>query len=282
MRFGLYNIKIERESATMNVRTANPRQWLATALCLLSCHLSAHAAAAAPQVVDLTHSFDSDTVYWPTDTRGFQLEKLSAGVTEGGWYYSANAFCSAEHGGTHLDAPIHFHENGQSVDQIPLNRLVGEGVVIDVSAAAQRDPDYQLSTADLAAHEAAHGPVPRDAIVLLRTGWSARWPDTRAYLGDDTPGDASHLSFPGYGADAARVLVESRGVAVLGIDTASIDPGNSATFPVHRIAAARQVPGLENLTGLDALPPRGFTVIALPMKIGGGSGAPVRVVAMLD
>ena len=128
------------------------------------------AYGAEPKLVDLTHPFDADTVYWPTDTRGFQLEELAAGVTDGGWYYSANAFCSAEHGGTHLDAPIHFFEDGHSVDQIPLNRLVGPGVVIDVSEAARRDPDYQLSAADLSAHEAQHGPIPRDAIVLLRTG----------------------------------------------------------------------------------------------------------------
>lgn len=242
------------------------------------------AQAAEPdreRLVDLTHAFDEDTVYWPTDTRGFRLERLAHGHTEGGWFYSAYAFCSAEHGGTHLDAPMHFHEQGQSVDQVPLERLVGPGVVIDVSARAAADPDYRLTVADLEDHERRHGRIPPDAIVLLRTGWSARWPDRRAYLGDDTPGDAGNLSFPGYGEASARVLVGQRRVAVLGIDTASIDYGASDDFPVHRLAARHQVAGLENLTNLDHLPTAGFTVVALPIKIAGGSGGPVRVIALL-
>lgn len=240
--------------------------------------------AAEPErerLVDLTHAFDENTVYWPTDTRGFRLERLAHGHTEGGWFYAAYAFCTAEHGGTHLDAPVHFHEQGQSVDQLPLERLVGPGVVIEVSAQAAADRDYRLSVADLEDHERRHGPIPPDAIVLLRTGWSERWPDRRAYLGDDTPGDASNLSFPGYGEESARVLVEQRRVAVLGIDTASIDYGASDDFPVHRLAARHQVAGLENLTHLDRLPATGFTVVALPIKIAGGSGGPVRVIALL-
>ena len=117
--------------------------------------------------------------------------------------------------------------------------------------------------------------------MLLRTDWSERWGNVRAYLGDDTPGDAGNLSFPSYGEAAARWLVEERAVAVLGVDTASIDYGRSADFIVHRIAAARQVAGLENLTNLQRLPATGANVIALPMKIAGGSGAPVRVIALL-
>jgi kynurenine formamidase len=240
------------------------------------------ARIAAAELVDLTHPFDAHTIYWPTDTRGFQLETVAEGDTEGGWFYAAKAFCTAEHGGTHLDAPYHFDRGGDAVDGIPLTRLVAPGVVIDVTDAAAADPDYRLAVADIERHEARHGPIPRGSIVLLQTGWSARWPDVRAYLGDDTAGDASRLSFPGYGMEAAQLLVADRGVAAMGIDTASLDHGRSTDFPVHRVAAAAQVPGLENLTGLDALPPTGFTVIALPMKIAGGSGAPVRVIALVE
>jgi kynurenine formamidase len=236
---------------------------------------------ADPGLVDLTHDFDEQTVYWPTDTRGFQLQKLARGQTEGGWFYSAYAFCTAEHGGTHLDAPVHFHQDGHAVNEVPLEQLVGPGVVIDVSTEAAVNPDYRLTPADLARHEGRHGIVPRSAIVLLRTDWSERWPDVLAYLGDATPSDASKLSFPSYGEAAARQLVEDRGVAVLGVDTASIDYGRSPDFPVHRLAAAEQVVGLENLTNLNLLPADGFTVVALPMKIAGGSGGPVRVIAML-
>jgi len=233
------------------------------------------------RIVDLTHAFGADTVYWPTDTRGFQLEKLASGRTEAGWFYSANAFCTAEHGGTHIDAPIHFSEDGVPVDEVPLSDLIGPGVVIDASPESDDDPDYRLTREAVEAHESRHGRIPDGAIVLLRTGWSERWPDVRAYLGDDTPGDASKLSFPSYGGEAAQFLVEDRGVRALGVDTASIDYGRSTDFEVHRIAAAQQVSGLENLTNLGELPATGFTVIALPMKIAGGSGGPVRVVAML-
>ena len=241
-----------------------------------------HPAGSEGRIVDLTHAYGEDTLYWPTDTRGFRLESLAAGRTDAGYYYSANAFCTAEHGGTHIDAPVHFHEDGRAVDELPLENLIGPGVVIDVSAEATEDPNYRLTRAAIERHEAEHGKIPRDAIVLLRTGWSDRWPDALTYLGDDTRGDASDLSFPGYGEEAATFLVEERGATVLGIDTASIDYGRSTDFAVHRIAAANQVAGLENLTDLSALPASGFIVIALPMKIRGGSGGPVRVVARIE
>lgn len=233
------------------------------------------------RMVDLTHAFDSSTLYWPTSPSGFELERLAFGHTEGGWFYSANAFSSPEHGGTHLDAPIHFAEGHLTSDQIPLERLIAPAVVIDVAAEAAADPDYRLTTADVLEFERRHGRLTPGTIVLLRTGWSARWPDRKAYFGDDTPGDASRLRFPSFGVDAARLLVEERGVAALGCDVASIDYGQSTDFMVHRVAAARDVYGLENLTNLDGVPATGAIIIALPMKIAGGSGGPVRVVALI-
>jgi kynurenine formamidase len=232
------------------------------------------------RVVDLTHPFNSETIYWPTSPSTFELQQLAHGHTDGGYFYAANAFSSPEHGGTHLDAPIHFAENGHTTDQIPLNRLIGPAIVIDVANKAARDPDYQLSRGDVHALEQAHGKIQPGTIVLLRTGWSRHWPNRRSYLGDDTPGDASRLHFPSFGEDAARLLVEERGVAVLGADVASIDHGQSRDFRVHRIAAEHNVLGLENLTNLDQLPPTGAVVIALPMKIEGGSGGPLRAIAI--
>ena len=235
----------------------------------------------AYRVMDLTHAFDQRTLYWPTSPSRFELKTLHRGPTDASFFYSAYALCTPEHGGTHLDAPVHFAEGRQSADQIPLDRLMGPTVVLDVSAQAAADPDYRLSVADVRAWESRHGGIPAGSIVLLRTGWSARWPDAKRYLGDDTPGDASRLHFPGYGADAARVLVEGRRVAVLGADTASLDHGPSKDFIVHQIANGANVPGLENLANLQELPETGAIVIALPMKIAGGSGGPLRAVALL-
>ena len=233
------------------------------------------------EIVDLTHAFGPETIYWPTDTAGFRLDELAFGPTEGGYFYSAYALSTAEHGGTHLDAPIHFHEGGIDAASIPLERLLGPAVVIDMTAQAAAEVDYRLTAADVEAHEAEHGEISPGSIILLRTGWSARWPDALAYLGDDAPGDASDLHFPSYGEEAARLLVEGRGAAVLGIDAASIDYGPSTDFIVHQIAAGAGAPSLENLTNLDRLPARGATVIALPMKISGGSGGPLRAVALV-
>lgn len=231
-------------------------------------------------VVDLSHPFDSDTLYWPTSPTRFDLTSLTSGVTEGGWFYSANSFCAPEHGGTHLDAPIHFARGRRTADQIPVRQLVAPAVVIDVSKAAAGDADYRLSVADVLAWEKKHGTIPGGAIVLLRTGWSKRWPDRKRYFGDDSPTDASNLHFPSFGAEAAALLVRRR-IGALGVDTASIDYGPSKDFPVHRVSAEANVPGLENLTGLEALPESGAWVIALPMKIAGGSGGPLRAVALV-
>jgi len=233
------------------------------------------------RAVDLTHPFDERTIYWPTAPSAFELKRLHYGPTDAGYFYSANAFCTPEHGGTHLDAPIHFAEGKPAVDELPVERLVGPAVVIDVARQAAADADYRLSLDDVRAWERRHGPIPAGAMVLLRTGWSARWPDAKRYLGDDTRGDASRLHFPSYGEEAARFLVQTRRVAALGVDTASIDYGPSKDFIVHRIANGAGVPGLENLAHLDALPERGAWLVALPMKIARGSGAPLRAVAFL-
>lgn len=232
-------------------------------------------------LVDLTHALDSATLFWPTSPTGFHLERLAYGMTPGGWFYSSNAFSLPEHGGTHLDAPIHFAEGKRTADEIPLRQLVAPAVVIDIRDSAAQNPDYRLSASDVAAFERRYGTIPAGTIVLLRTGWDRRWPDRKAYFGDDTPGDATRLHFPSYGEEAARVLVTERKVGALGVDVASIDYGQSQDFMVHRVAAAADVAGLENLEGLDQVPATGAWVVALPMKIRGGSGGPVRVMALI-
>jgi len=232
-------------------------------------------------LVDLSWAFDDKTLYWPTSPSAFELKQLSYGPTPGGWFYSSYAVCTPEHGGTHLDAPIHFAEGGHTTDQIPLSQLVAPAVVIDVADKAASDADYRLTAADVRAWEASHGAIEAGTIVLLRTGWGSRWPDRKAYFGDDTAGATDHLHFPSFGEDAARLLVSERRVAAIGVDTASIDYGQSHDFIVHRVVTAVDVPGLENIAHLERVPARGAWIIALPMKIAGGSGGPVRIVAVV-
>lgn len=233
------------------------------------------------RVVDLTWTFDASTLYWPTSPSTFKLDALSFGETPGGWFYAANTFCAPEHGGTHLDAPIHFAREGWTADHLPVERLLAPAYVLDISAKATADPDATLEADDVRRWEASHGRIPPGSIVLLRTGWGSRYPDRKTYFGDDTAGDASRLHFPSFGKEAAEILVRERRVFALGVDTPSIDNGPSKTFEVHRVAAAANVFGLENLAHLSEVPEEGAWILVAPMKIGAGSGGPVRALAVV-
>ncbi len=232
--------------------------------------------------IDLTHPFDERTIYWPTE-KGFQLLRGSAGITEKGYYYAANRFQAGEHGGTHIDAPIHFFADRDTVDRIPLERLIAAAAVIDVTKQCATDRDYQIGIDDLRGWEESQNRQLMDVIVLLHTGWSKRWPDRVKYLGTADTGEpaVSELHFPGLDPNAAHWLVEHRSVKAVGIDTASIDFGQSTHFQTHVTLFEYNVPAFENVTNLDQLPASGCTVIALPMKIGGGSGGPLRIVAIV-
>jgi len=230
------------------------------------------------ELVDLSYALSPDSLYWPTGAP-FEHE-LSAGMSEGGYWYASGTFSSPEHLGTHLDAPVHFGEGRWTNTQIPLQRLFARGIVIDISSKAASDPDATLAPADIEAWEQRNGAVPEGCIVIVRTGWAARWPDWNAYYGSETPRDVSTLHFPGVSADAARLL-SRRAVAGVGLDTASIDPGTSTDFQAHQVLAAANIFNLENLTNIDTLPETGFAVIALPIKIDNGTGGPTRVVAVV-
>ena len=249
---------------------------------LISCSIFAQDQSIAEgKIIDLTHSFSEESVYWVT-AKEFQLEEVANGRTDAGFYYSANNFSTAEHGGTHIDAPIHFAENKQSVDLIPLESLIGTAVKINVQDKAMKDPDYLISIEDLEKWESINGKIPTQSIILFQTGYGKFYPDAKKYLGTDQrgPDAVKELHFPGLSADAANWLIENRKIKAVGLDTASIDRGQSSDFATHVALMTRNIPAFENVANLDDLPETGFQVIALPMKIKGGSGGPLRIIAI--
>ena len=234
------------------------------------------------ELVDLSHAYAADAIFWPT-AETFRLDKVADGVTPAGYYYASNNFFTSEHGGTHMDAPVHFAKGKQAADEVPLDRLVGPAFVVDVTEKSNANADYQITVDDLQAWEKQNGQIPPDAILLLRTGFSKRWPDAAKYLGTAERGEAAvaKLHFPGLHPDAAKWIVANRPIKAIGIDTASIDYGQSKLFETHQTLYAQNIPGFENMTSLERLPVEGAYVIALPMKIKGGSGAPLRAIAIL-
>lgn len=230
-------------------------------------------------LVDLTYPLSPEGLYWPTGD-AFEHEREGWTINEKGYWYASGVFSSPEHLGTHIDAPIHFAEGGLTLAEIPVDNLIGSGVLIDISDRCSTDADATLQPEDLEAWEGQYGAIPTGAVVIVRSGWARFWPDWNAYYGSDTPEDVTTLHFPGISEAAATVLAE-RGVAGVGIDTASIDPGVSILFEAHQVLGAANVFNLENLTNIESLPAAGFAVIAMPMKIADGTGAPTRVVALI-
>ena len=253
------------------------------AISMAACSRQANSARwPAGPPIDLSHDYSDQTVFWPT-AAGFKLDKVADGLTEQGYYYAANNFSTSEHGGTHIDAPVHFARGHRSVDQIPLDQLIGAAVVVDVTEACANQPDYRVTIEDFTAWERSNGEILAGTIVLIRTAYSRFWPDASRYLGtvERGAGAVAKLHFPGLHPDAARWLAESRRAKAVGLDTASIDYGQSTMYESHRMLFERDIPAFENLTSLDRLPATGAFVVALPMKIRGGSGAPLRAVAFV-
>ena len=262
-------------------RVRSVAAWMVVCGAALFCIGVVQGADAGP-VVDLTHPFNASTIYWPTE-KGFQFQRGDNGLNAKGYYYAANRFTTAEHGGTHLDAPRHFSKDGQTADQIPVARLIGEAAVIDVTRQCAADATYLVSIEDLMAWEETHGRQLRDVIVLLKTGWADRWSNRTAYLGTERAGSEAveELQFPGLAPIAANWLARERAVKAVGIDTASIDYGPSTHFETHVALCTANIPIFENVASLAQVPTEGAWVTALPMKIEGGSGGPLRIIAIL-
>jgi kynurenine formamidase len=232
------------------------------------------------KLIDMTYPFAEETLHWPT-AQPFKLEKVNEGMTPQGFWYSSYNYSASEHVGTHLDAPFHFAQGKWTTDQIPLERTIGPGVIINVRGKAEANRDYQLQVVDIRTWERRHGKIPPGAIVLMYSGWGKFWGDRKSYFGTDHPDDVTNLRFPGFSKEAAEFLVKERKIDAVGIDTPSIDYGPSRDFIVHQVFGRANVPIFENVANLNRLPPKGATIFAIPMKIKGGSGAPLRIFALL-
>jgi len=233
--------------------------------------------------IDLSYDFSDKTLYWPNNPTGFKLDTQFNGITPGGYYYASNAFHAPEHGGTHIDAPAHFAKGKWTTDEIPLQQLMGEAVVIDVSAKVNNNADYQITVSDVEAWEKQNGKIPDSAILLFKTGWGKYYPDAEKYLGTAEKGQeaVARLHFPSVHPDLAAWLVKNRKIKALGVDTPSVDYGQSKDFKTHQLLYAENILGFENIANMDQLPVKGSYIIALPMKIKGGSGGPLRIIAWI-
>jgi kynurenine formamidase len=250
---------------------------------ILTANLSIFTGVSKDKLLDMTYTFDENSIYWPT-ANSFHLKKVADGKVEGGWYYRSNDYGASEHGGTHVDAPCHFAEAGDPVDQIPLHRWIGPAVNIDVTAKCEKNRDYLLTTEDIKNWEKKYGKIPANAWVIMYTGIDTRfYPDHKKVLGTDKkgPGAVAELHFPGFSPESVSFLLKERDITGIAIDTPSIDRGQSKDFKTHQILGAANKPAVENIANLDKLPPKGAMLYVMPMKIKDGSGAPARIFAVL-
>jgi kynurenine formamidase len=235
------------------------------------------------RILDMTYAYDENTIYWPNAVP-FNLTPESRGITERGYWYAANFYAASEHGGTHADAPLHFAENGRTIDQVPLEEWIGPAVKIDMREQCARDRDYLMSVDDIKNWENKYGRIPAGAWVIMYTGIGTQYyPDPVRVLGTDKKGLSAlpELSFPAFSKESAEFLVKERNITGIAIDTPSIDYGRSQDFFVHRVICGANKLGLENIASLDKLPEKGAMLYVIPMSIKGGTGAPARVFAIL-
>ena len=232
------------------------------------------------EVVDLTHSLPANGFEKPQKF-GYRLETVALSEripTSRGSESESSESQASEQFATRIDAPARLRRGTWTVDQIPAGRLIGPLVVLDVSASAKSNPDYEISVQDIARWEQANGQIPLGAVVMARTGWGSRWNSVRSYRNADSKG-SPHI--PGYSRDAARFLAEGRNALGLGIDTPNLDRGSSKNFAVGQFTLAHGLYALTNVANLDRMPANGAVAMVAPMKVAGGSAAPVRILALV-
>jgi kynurenine formamidase len=240
---------------------------------------TAQAGEGAPAISDRRHGL-RDLTYplttsFPAFVPGEEAARRTVVTIEDNGYY-LQEWRIIEHIGTHVDAPGHFTLGGRLAPELQPSELIVQAVVIDIAGRAARDPDTVVTIEDLRSFERRHGRIPRDAAVLMYSGWGAKVGDPDAYRGTDTTGT---LHFPGFDPDACEWLLRRRGIRSLGVDTLSIDPGNSTTFETHLILTGADRYGVENLANLDRIPKRGATIVVGLIPYEAGSGGQARVFA---
>jgi len=267
----------------MKSETSLLKKWIMLVFICLFVAAAFSGCSSKEELLDMTYPYDENTIYWPT-AKSFKLEKVSWGITEGGWWYASNEFSASEHGGTHVDAPIHFAEKGRTIEQIPLEEWIGPAVRLDVTEKCEKNRDYLLIVDDINNWERKYGKIPDGAWVIMYTGIDTKYyPDKKKVLGTDKKGEEAipELSFPGFSPESVKFLIEERNITGIAIDTPSIDYGKSKEFKVHQVLCGADRLALENIANLDKLPPSGATLYVIPMPIKQGTGAPARVFAII-
>jgi kynurenine formamidase len=226
------------------------------------------------EIVDLTHVLNPSVPTYPAPTVPLTVETIVT-IKDNGFYKQAWTF--DEHSGTHMDIPAHFVEGGDTVDKYAANLLVSPAVVIDIAARAEDDPDTQVTVDDLTNWESANGEIPPGAVVLMYSGWESRWNDQDAFRGSDADGG---LHFPGFSGEAAQFLIEERDIHGIGVDTLSLDYGQSTTFDTHLTILSAGKYGIENVANLAQIKDKKATVVAGIPRYENGSGGPCRVLAL--
>ncbi|NIM57691.1 MAG: cyclase family protein [Candidatus Aminicenantes bacterium] len=260
------------------------KKWLMLIVLCLFVAAVFSACGSKEKLLDMTYPYDESTIYWPT-ANSFKLEKVFWGISEGGWWYASNVFSASEHGGTHVDAPIHFAEKGRTIEQIPLEEWIGPAVKLDVTEKCEKNRDYLLGVDDISNWENKHGKIPDGAWVVMYTGVCTRYyPDRKKVLGTDKTGEEAipELSFPGFSPESVTYLINERNITGIAIDTPSIDYGKSKEFRAHQALCGADKLALENIANLDKLPTFGATLYVIPMPIRQGTGAPARVFAIIS
>ncbi|MDP9384401.1 MAG: cyclase family protein [Actinomycetota bacterium] len=229
----------------------------------------------APRVVDLSYVLSPETPLFPVYDPVQVADKFAAAAD--GFYVRSWTF--DEHSGTHVDAPAHFAEGAATVDRIEPGELVLPIAVLDVQERLGGDPDGTVIPDDVLAYERRHGPLPDRCAVFALTGWGERADDPAAYLNAD---EAGMLHSPGFSSDVTEFLKAERpGVRAIGLDTASLDPGESSDFAAHVSWLPSGRYGIENLANLDRLPAAGATVVVGVPRYEAGSGGPARILALI-